>query len=235
VLVDGVLMPIRYLVNGASVCQRPRDRVTYYHVETAKHEVLLAEGLPAESYLDTGNRAAFANGGATVMATPDFARCVWAAEACAPLVMAGPRLVAARQALLRRAALLGHVATGDAAVRVFADGRRLTPVCRGRSWRVALPAYARKATIVSRLHVPAHMDPGSDDDRALGVAIAGLTLDGRPAGDRLGAGWHAAEPDWRWTDGAGVMAVSGAGTLGFDIAMTGRYWQAVQASDAAAA
>ena len=63
VLVDGVLIPIRYLVNGATVCQERRDWVTYFHVELAMHDGLLAEGLPAESYLDTGNRAAFANGG----------------------------------------------------------------------------------------------------------------------------------------------------------------------------
>ena len=61
VYVEGVLIPIRYLVNGASISQRRRDQVRYYHIETAKHEVLLAEGLPCESFLDTGNRAAFAS------------------------------------------------------------------------------------------------------------------------------------------------------------------------------
>ncbi len=29
---------------------------SYYHVELPHHDVLLAQGLPAESYLDTGNR-----------------------------------------------------------------------------------------------------------------------------------------------------------------------------------
>ncbi len=74
--------------------------------------MILAEGLAAESYLDTGNRAAFANGGAVAMAHPDFALKVWAAAACARLVTAGPvrDLVAAR--LLARAALLGHATTG---------------------------------------------------------------------------------------------------------------------------
>ena len=38
--------------------------MTYWHVELAAHTVLYAEGVPAESYLDTGNRGAFANGGA---------------------------------------------------------------------------------------------------------------------------------------------------------------------------
>jgi hypothetical protein len=62
VFADGVLIPVRYLVNGSTVVQEPVDEVTYYHVELAEHDVILAEGLPCESYLDTGNRAAFANG-----------------------------------------------------------------------------------------------------------------------------------------------------------------------------
>jgi collagen type I/II/III/V/XI/XXIV/XXVII alpha len=37
------------------------DAVTYFHVELPRHDVLLAEGLAAESYLDTGNRSVFAN------------------------------------------------------------------------------------------------------------------------------------------------------------------------------
>jgi hypothetical protein len=38
-----------------------------------RHAVILAEGLPAESYLDTGNRAAFSNGGDAIAAHPEFA------------------------------------------------------------------------------------------------------------------------------------------------------------------
>ena len=62
VFVDGVLIPVRYLINDATIAQEPMDAVTYWHVELPEHGVLLAEGMPAESYLDTGNRGAFANG-----------------------------------------------------------------------------------------------------------------------------------------------------------------------------
>jgi hypothetical protein len=55
-----VLIPIRYLVNGCTIVQENIDHVTYYHVELASHDVILAEGLPCESYLDTGNRCIFA-------------------------------------------------------------------------------------------------------------------------------------------------------------------------------
>ena len=90
VFVDGVLIPVRYLLNDATVAQEPAGAVTYWHVELERHGVLLAEGLPAESYLDSGNRAAFANGGVVVMASADFARRAWADQGCAPLLTAGP-------------------------------------------------------------------------------------------------------------------------------------------------
>ncbi len=51
--VDGALIPVRHLVNGASVRQQAVDLVEYWHIELASHDVLFAEGLPVESYLDT--------------------------------------------------------------------------------------------------------------------------------------------------------------------------------------
>jgi hypothetical protein len=54
--VDGALIPIRYLINGRSIVPTASRTVIYYHLELPRHDVLLAEGLPAESYLDTGNR-----------------------------------------------------------------------------------------------------------------------------------------------------------------------------------
>jgi autotransporter passenger strand-loop-strand repeat protein len=62
VLVDGALIPVRYLVNGTTIGQEPVDGVTYYHIELAGHDVIVAEGLPCESYLDTGNLAGFERG-----------------------------------------------------------------------------------------------------------------------------------------------------------------------------
>jgi hypothetical protein len=55
-------MPVHYLVNGATVAQQAVDHAEYFHIELVEHDILLAEGLPAESYLDTGNRDAFAAG-----------------------------------------------------------------------------------------------------------------------------------------------------------------------------
>ena len=61
--VDGVLVPVRHLANGMTVAPKEVAEITYYHLELDRHDVLLANGLPCESYLDTGNREAFAGGG----------------------------------------------------------------------------------------------------------------------------------------------------------------------------
>jgi hypothetical protein len=129
---DGVLIPVRYLLNGATVRQERRRSVTYWHVELPRHSVLLAEGLPCESYLDSGNRCAFANGGTVVLAHPDFARAAWAVEGCAPLVTEGPARDLVYRRLLAQARALGW-RTVDAeagAVRWLAPH---TGVRRGRA------------------------------------------------------------------------------------------------------
>ena len=105
---DGALIPVKYLVNGTTVTQVAVESVTYFHVELARHAVLLAEGLPAESYLDTGDRSDFANGGGVVRLHPEFASLRREAEACAPLVITGPVLEAVRDRLA--AARLSQVA-----------------------------------------------------------------------------------------------------------------------------
>jgi hypothetical protein len=56
---DGALIPVRYLVNGSTVARVPVRAIDYWHVELDRHNVIFAEGLPCESYLDAGNRAAF--------------------------------------------------------------------------------------------------------------------------------------------------------------------------------
>jgi len=103
VLVGDVLIPVKYLINRRTIEQLPADEITYYHVELARHDVLWAEGLPAESYLDTGTRLHFANGGGPTALHPDFAG-LWEAYGCAPLIATGPALAAARALVDARAA-----------------------------------------------------------------------------------------------------------------------------------
>jgi hypothetical protein len=103
VLVNGDLIPIGCLIDGVSIVQIEMRQVTYFHIELAEHDLLRAEGLLAESYLDVGDRSNFANGAGDVRIradfgnrSPDVAK-VWETRGCAPLVIHGPRLQAARQ------------------------------------------------------------------------------------------------------------------------------------------
>jgi hypothetical protein len=232
VFTDGVLIPIRYLINDATIAQEPVDAVTYWHVELPIHDVLFAEGLPAESYLDTGNRGAFANGGGATMMQPDFALRVWEAESCAELVCDGAELAAVRSFLLDRAEVLGHASTCEPGLHLMVDGRVVRPVIESGVHRFRLPSNAMSIRLGSRSAVPAHVCVDSDDCRRLGVAVAGVVLDGEPialSDARLGSGWHAIESDgshtrWRWTRGDAEFLFDGASSLDIDIVMTARYW-----------
>lgn len=106
---DGALAPAGLLVNGATIRQVERiDRVEYFHIELAAHDVILAEGAPAESYVDCDNRFMFQNGDEFAGLYPDNLPAPW--QFCAPRVEEpSPELNAIRDALLERAAALGIV------------------------------------------------------------------------------------------------------------------------------
>lgn len=216
----GVLIPIRYLLNGRTVTQPAAGWVSYFHVELPRHDIVLAEGLACESYLDTGNRAAFAQGFGTAARSP--------ARPCATLVMAGPMLIAARRHLLARAVALGHGIADAPGLYVEAGGRRVAARVDGRHWSVRLAPGSGPVRLRSRRWVPAYMRPAESDTRALGVAISALRFDGRAVAlddARLSSGWHAAEAAWRWTDGDAGMVLGGVGEVSFDVALVGSYWR----------
>ncbi len=123
VVSEGVLTPISALINGISIAQIPGDRVEYWHVELDAHDIIFAEGLPAESYLDCGNRHGFANSDGFVEAHPDFATKHWA-QTCLPLVNQGPLVARAKVGLLARLRQEGHRIVSDANAFVVVDGSR---------------------------------------------------------------------------------------------------------------
>jgi hypothetical protein len=103
--IDDVLIPVRHLLNGSTVAQIVCREITYYHIELPRHDVLLAEGLPAESYLEAGAREAFAECDGAIRLHADFAPTVdqfamlWETEGYAPLVVAGSALERVRRRL----------------------------------------------------------------------------------------------------------------------------------------
>lgn len=198
VWIDGFLIPVKALANGATIRQIARRAVSYYHVELPEHAVLLAEGLPCESYLETGNRNAFTNGGEPVALHPRFApdadwQAVREALSCAPLVETGPVVEGVRARLLARAAI---ATTPDAAMTVTrrADGA---------------------VVIESRSAVPGLLTRDPRDRRQLGVKVAALhRADGSPIPldhAALAEGWHDHEIGGRWTNGRAVIPAELAG------------------------
>jgi len=64
-LIDGVLVQAGALVNGTTVRRLTAaelgERYVVYHVETEGHEVIVAEGMPAETFVDNVTRRRFDN------------------------------------------------------------------------------------------------------------------------------------------------------------------------------
>jgi hypothetical protein len=113
IFIDGVLIPVKYLVNGTTIAQVPMAEMTYYHVELPHHDLLLAEGMQAESYLDVGDRSNFVNGGGLVKIQPNFTldeacEAIWETAGCAPLRIAGDEFNRVAARLRKRATLLGY-------------------------------------------------------------------------------------------------------------------------------
>jgi hypothetical protein len=108
-LLEGALIPVKYLINGSTVAQVQTLSVDYYHIELTRHDVILADGLPAETYLDTGGRAAFINGGQVVQAHAAFGPrepggyLLWETAGYAPIIVSGPIVARVKQLLARRA------------------------------------------------------------------------------------------------------------------------------------
>ncbi len=103
--IDGMLIPAWALVNGVSIRQVDAvDRVEYFHVELATHDVIWAEGAAAESFLDTGSRCMFQNAAEYRAMFPDEVPVH--RGFCAPLVDAGAELMPVRRRLAALAAEL---------------------------------------------------------------------------------------------------------------------------------
>ena len=58
--VDGVLIPVKSLINGRTIARvaLDGDTIEYFHIQLAGHDVVLAEGAPAETLLTVADPAA---------------------------------------------------------------------------------------------------------------------------------------------------------------------------------
>ena len=220
--IDGALIPVRYLLNGATIVQETWNEVTYFHVELDRHAVLFAEGVPAESYLDTGNRGSY-DGVTTVVTLPSHALSLWAEKSCLPLVFDGPGLERARTAVLARASLLGHATTLEADLHLVVDGQVVRGKQSGAAVCFSVPAGAQSVRLRSRCFVPAYLVPGSVDYRPLGVAATVIELDGQAAVPDATDGWYAADAGVQWTNGDAALPAA-TRDVRIVVAAVGLYW-----------
>lgn len=105
---DEALVPARHLVNGASIVQ-PMDvpSVEYFHIELAAHDVIIAEGAFAETFVDDDSRTMFQNAPEFFRLYPDDRRVP--VFYCSPRIEDGDELKALRRRLLGRARTLRAV------------------------------------------------------------------------------------------------------------------------------
>ncbi len=225
------LIPARLLVNGASIQQEVEcQSTTYYHVELDTHDILLAEGLPAESYLDTGNRGLFENAEAPLILHPDGreGQEQRIATSCRPFVDQPAEVEPVWRSLAMRAVLLGlrlpmePETTVNPGLHVIVDGRTIAPIrVEAMRYTFVLPPTNGPVRLVSRSVNPSAVRPWVEDRRRLGVMVSHMTLwTGGPAlavpldDPRLSDGWWDIERDnatmWRWTDGNAVIALPAA-------------------------
>jgi hypothetical protein len=241
--IDGALIPAKLLVNEMTIVRDMAARtVSYYHIELERHAVIIAEGVAAESYLDTGNRAFFSNAGLATLLHPELninqnLRC-WNTDACAPLTVHPDAVRPVWQRFADRAQEIGYVesvraTTRDAAIHLVVDGKALRPlVSDGDMVSFMVPAKARSVRLVSRSTRPSALTPWVDDQRDLGVAVRSVTLRDHTGEAVMSAdhpalrdGWHAAErgPDgapWRWTAGDAVMPIEASGPYTIEIVLS---------------
>jgi hypothetical protein len=229
ILIDGKLVCARQLINGGTVRQETdRNAVTYYHLEFDVHAILLAEGAPAESYLDTGNRDFFSNAGVPVQLHPDLSdesgNRTREASSCMPFVSNEDSVRPIWQRLADRARTLGLMPpapdlTKDPDLRVTADGRACKLLSRtGDRYVFALARHASEPRICSRVATPTDTRPWLDDRRSLGVCVSRIVLR-NPAGEHelsvdhpaLTLGWWDVESDGgslrRWTTGDALLRI----------------------------
>jgi hypothetical protein len=178
-------VPARLLANGATIRREPAPGECAMEVALDGHELLMADGMPAES-----SRAG----------------------AAGPPAMGEAELAAAHARLLQRALDAGWALTADPRLSLLADGEAIAALPgrwpeEGRH-AFRLPAGCRTVQLHSRSFVPAHTDPAGGDGRRLGVAVERIVHDGTEldlTGAACAAGFLPVEAEaarrWRWTTG----------------------------------
>lgn len=242
---NGALVPAMMLVNGQTIVQQfDRRSFEYFHVELEQFDIILAEGVPAESYVDMGNRSMFQNADEVAM-NPDFGPSEGRPNVEGIVIAReGAVVEAIRKQLLARAELLtGAQRTTDAALCVEVNGRviQATPeFVKEGVYRFELPENAGDVRIVSRSSLVRDVTYlARRDIRRIGVGLSAIAftdsngrhdidlMDSRISG--MNQPQDVKGTAMRWTTGsavvpAGVIQSSGKATLELTVLRTYTYW-----------
>jgi hypothetical protein len=214
-----VLIPALYLANGATILREPaHGAVTYVTVSLERHDILMADGMAAESGPGTADEEVTGTvvplrprGAPTAAAEPEAPPDYTPQprdNLCAPLLL-GEATASVHARLLARAQELGYAETDDPDLTVTTGDTVLQSLSTADgSFTYVVPPHTRELRVLSRSFVPVEAKPETGDPRRLGVAIArvlhndvAIALDDAA----FGAGFLPPEPEgaaaWRWTTG----------------------------------
>lgn len=239
-LLDGKLVAIRTMVNGASIrYETDLEHYAYYHIEMERHEIILANGVRTESYADVAAKKD-TSGRSAILRTP---------ELVAPLETRAAFLEPLHDRLSRRAESLGierrervaapvapGVSSHASLSLITADGTIIEPrSCAGAHYAFTIPEGTRSVRLSTLVARPCDViGPFYDDRRYLGVQIGEVVLFGGRHEYRLDAhlrtdelsGWHGLEGgERRWTKANALIdlpygAGSGPSVLVVEVAAT---------------
>ncbi|MFT8364964.1 MAG: Hint domain-containing protein [Gluconobacter cerinus] len=222
---DGKFVPARMLINGRSIhYDTSITSYDYFHIETADHSVIMANGLLTESFLDTGNRGDFRQDG-NVFSIGGSVKS-WNDDAAAPLTTDRTTVEPLFRAIEARADMAGLVSQADSAVLtqdadlhlMTEDGTIIRKTRETNGYAMfMLPEKVRSVRLMSRTSRPSDViGPFVDDRRELGVLVgqialyeAGSTtvLPAHLAKEEL-SGWSVPEgATMRWTTGHAAISL----------------------------
>lgn len=220
--IDGKFVPVRMLINDVTVAyDRTTTSYTYYHIETARHAVIRANGLWTESFLDTHDRSVRKTQTPADVESPAERSKSWKQDAAAPLTTDRATVEKLHAYFAERASTLCAPSafeqvelTAEHGLEIrSADGRALEQIgIEGNVHVFALPAG--ESAVIIRSHASRPCDvigPFYDDRRKFGVLVGAVTiLDngtehivGKNRNSALHSGWHEAgqDDDALWTTG----------------------------------
>lgn len=242
---NGTLVPAMMLVNGQTIVQQFNTKVfEYFHIELEQFDIILAEGVPAETYVDTGNRSMFQNA-AEVAMNPDFGPAKGRPQIVGiKIIQQGPVVEAIRKQLLARAEkMTGACRTVDAALCIEVNGQIIEPTptfAKEGVYRFELPASVGDVHILSRSVIVRDVTVHARRDiRKIGVGLSDICVvddGGRreldlqdPTIEGMNATQDVHGKAMRWTDGhaivpANMIGATGKATLELRVLRTYTYW-----------